>query len=255
MSDLLPASSPVAKLLLDKGFNPSGQDLRKSEALLCAAEYGPADILQLLVDEGAGVDAKEPVFGFTTLQLAAKRGACDIVTILTRANARVAEPNKEGYAAIHVAAGWGQCDAIRLLLTLGAEVSCKGPGERTPLHSAARYGQCDAIQLLLDSQADIACGDDIGQTPIHYACYNGHLKAVQLLVKLGSDINWRSQQGITPLHVAASQARRDILYVYSLSVIQLIRAVNGLNSCWDSVLLIHSYETISRLRLSLFRGC
>lgn len=73
------------------------------------------------------------------------------MTILTRTNARVAEPNKEGYAAIHVAAGWGQCDAIRLLLTLGAEVSCKGPGERTPLHSAARYGQCDAIQLLLDS--------------------------------------------------------------------------------------------------------
>ena len=64
MSDLLPASSPVAKLLLDKGFNPSGQDLRKSEALLCAAEYGPADIVQLLVDEGADVDAKEPVFGF-----------------------------------------------------------------------------------------------------------------------------------------------------------------------------------------------
>src|SRR5205809_1003504 len=75
-------------------------------ALHLAAENGHGAVVQLLLKEGADIEAKDES-GYTALSMEAKSGNKAIVQLLLEEGADIASENNMGKTALHVAAEWG----------------------------------------------------------------------------------------------------------------------------------------------------
>jgi ankyrin repeat protein len=106
--------------------------------LRLAAQYNQLEVVELLIAEGADVNAKEDIYGRTPLFWAA---------------------TKEGHKEI-----------AEILITKGADVNVKsGDEETTPLHQAALYGHKEIAELLIANGADVNAKNDDGWTPLKFA--------------------------------------------------------------------------------------
>jgi ankyrin repeat protein len=125
----------VAKVreLLDNGSQPNELEQGFS-ALMYACEKGNLEIVQLLVDRGADVNAREPAFHFTPLMAAASgKGFSDeaqkesrglaIVELLVQHGANVNAAGKNGQTAIKFATESGHQQIVTFLENHGGTVS------------------------------------------------------------------------------------------------------------------------------------
>lgn len=203
MSDTLPNSSSLAKRLLNDGFNPSGREISKGEALIWATEQGNMELVQLLVDAGVDVNYNGGSRTDTASHYAARKELCDILILLHKAGAVMDARDMYGLSPLHCAAYEGCYEAAQLIgTTFGIDVNCQDTYGLAPLHAAAKGNKCNVIKLLLNELgADIRCRDKRGLTALHHACVRGCIEATKLLVDLGSDISWTTNNGQTPLHI------------------------------------------------------
>ena len=80
---------------------------------------------------------------------AARKGHVDILQLLLNHGASVNAVDSFGYTPLHAAARQGHVDILQLLLNHGASVNAVDNFGGTPLHYAAREGHVDILQLLL----------------------------------------------------------------------------------------------------------
>lgn len=209
MSDALPRSSDLAKRLLYEGFRPeqqgeAGGDLSKGEALRWAARGGVLQLTQLLIDEGADIEAQSSDQDGTALHLAIEAEQYDVMNFLLAAGASPSAQSDIGHSALHsVTFSTDDTEeavtATRVLVGKGADVAGQDSQGQTPLHAAANKGLCGVIQSLVELGADLQCRDKSGLTPLHLAAQSGRLNAVQLLLSLGADVSQTTSHGITAL--------------------------------------------------------
>eukprot|EP00919_Chromeraceae_sp_WS-2016_P069005 GHVR01163419.1.p1 GENE.GHVR01163419.1~~GHVR01163419.1.p1 ORF type:complete len:119 (+),score=14.81 GHVR01163419.1:1190-1546(+) len=114
-----------------------------------ASSHGPyPDVINLLIDNGADVNARDTWFG---------------------------ETNKT--PLIWVSGKGNYPDVIKLLIDKGADVNAKDKNGRTPLLEASEKGQkegsCVVAKLLIDRGADVNHKDVRGRTPLFEAAENG----------------------------------------------------------------------------------
>jgi ankyrin repeat protein len=163
--------------------------------LHCAARYGHKQVAQLLIAEGADVNAKD-TRGRTPLDLAINRGRKEIVKLLLSRGADV---------SLHTAAYIGDLQRVQKFIDVGANVDAKDQKGQTSLHYAAKAGQIQVAELLIANGANVNAGDD--WTPLQEAAYNSK-EMVELLLAKGADIKpgkW------TALHSALDAERFDIV--------------------------------------------
>ncbi|RDK39595.1 ankyrin [Aspergillus phoenicis ATCC 13157] len=96
--------------------------------LHAAARKGKEDIVKLLLDDGANVNAKGEVYG-------------------------------EKLTALHAASKAGHLGVVQALLDKGADVNAQCEYQGTALKDALRYGKREIVQLLLDRGAWPVAGD------------------------------------------------------------------------------------------------
>ena len=174
--------------------------------LHAASETGQLEVVRLLLDKGAAVNAFSGGEHETALHLAAVQGELDIMRLLIERGAAVDAANEEDSRTPLISAiGSSQLEAVRLLLDKGASVNgvVGGEEELPPLHCACSRGRLEIVRLLLDRGATVDAIDDGRMTPLHRASLRGHHDIARLLIDRGAEVDAEASDGFTPLHAAS----------------------------------------------------
>ena len=217
-------------------------------ALHEAAEKGMQDIVELLLSQGADVDAKDR-YEHTPLFKATWFLNWDIALMLLEKGANVNIQDADGHVLLHWAAFQGDREMINLLLSHGADVTAKDRDGRTPLEYAHAQGHREAAALIekvhqnlrmldrknqlkypnLDRAIEMQDLEEVkahlrfakdhapnhhwNPSLLHEAVLTGNLDIVEILLEHGFDLNFTGPYGVTALHIAVEKNYEKIAQV------------------------------------------
>ena len=145
---------------LDAGVDVNEESSTGLTPLHYAASSGHNDIVELLIERGANVNATDSGKGATPLDYAHWRDHEEVIETLNAHNAQ-REHEKGG----------------------------EGIGQSSLIHDAALDGDIDEVKRQLDAGVDPNLKSSKGANPLFYAVYGGHLEIVKLLITRGADVN------------------------------------------------------------------
>lgn len=127
-------------------------------ALHLAAFFGHPDVVDLLIDRGAGIDMLSTSMGNTPLQAATANGQAGVVKRLIERDADIDYVTAQGgYTALHGAANGGYPEIAEMLLDAGADPSVTTDDGRTARDLAAARNHDDIVALIDEhSGGDVA---------------------------------------------------------------------------------------------------
>jgi ankyrin repeat protein len=155
----------VGRLLLagaDPGLAPTGEP----PVLTCARSGNRAAVTALL-DGGAEVDARETWRRQTPLMWAAAENHVEVVKLLLERGADVDAGSKGGFTALTFAVRQGARETTRVLLDAGAALDVLAESGESVLHVAIKNRHYPIASLLLARGATPDAADRGGRTPLH----------------------------------------------------------------------------------------
>lgn len=93
--------------------------------LILASTAGHAEVVEILIDQGADIEAQSERTKDTPLSLACSGGRYEVVEILLRLGANKEHRNVSDYTPLSLAASGGYVNIIKLLLSYGAEINSR----------------------------------------------------------------------------------------------------------------------------------
>jgi len=220
----------TADVLIRAGAKVTTASRRGVTPLDLACENGSAAMIRKLLD--AGADAKSP----RALMTAARTGNPEAVGVLLDRGAGVNAKDATGQTALMWAITENHPEAVRILLDHGADVNIATPrideppptvgnlqgigraqdrkapvpeGAMTPLLYAAREGRMDIAKMLVAKGAAVNQAEAFGGTPLLLAILNGHTELAQFLLEQGGDPNTGDGFGRAPLWAAVDYRNLD----------------------------------------------
>ena len=178
------------QLELDRGVNPNAKNgTSTAPPLLLAALNSHAEVIKLLVAQGAELDGKDK-FGNTSLHYASQRGSKDIVKLLISNKANINTKNKGGETPLDIAANKETGDILR-----------NHDGTYGTFIGAVTAGDLNAIMMFLNAGVDVNQKIQHGWTALHETAVFENTEAAKLLISKGANINaWDGYE--TPLDVS-----------------------------------------------------
>ena len=194
-------SLETMKLLLEQGAGVNAKNRRNSTPLHWAI-HDEAKV-RLLLSQGAAINAKQ-ADGRTPLYQAVSLGNGHAIAGLLLAQGADANlATAGGQTPLMAAAVRGDAAEMRQLLAKGANVNAKNGAGSTALMSAAANGNPRAIQLLLEKGADAKVLNKRLESALAFAATAGVAETVKLLIAAGAPVNARDDRGYSPLMYAA----------------------------------------------------
>lgn len=158
------ADAPAVSSLLSEGADPNAAQGDGLSALHIAAEEGYVEIVRVLLDAGARVDARTLLSDYTPLHLASQNARADVVRALVEGEADVAASSgTTGATPLHLAARAlkGE-EVVRILLESGAPADAReSAAGQTPLMFASAFGRAAAVRELLGHGAIPALASEV----------------------------------------------------------------------------------------------
>jgi ankyrin repeat protein len=108
-------------------------------------------------------------------------GNVDAVVVLLNAGAGIDAKGVYDWTPLHLAASNGQTATAAQLIAKGAAIDPKDSDSRTPLHYAALNGHIAIADQLIAKGAAMDAKDDFGRTPLHLAAHNSHTAMAERL--------------------------------------------------------------------------
>ncbi|KFZ14934.1 hypothetical protein V501_02978 [Pseudogymnoascus sp. VKM F-4519 (FW-2642)] len=225
----------IIRLLIQRGADVNAQGGYFGNALQAAASLGEQEeIVKLLLEHGADVNAQGGRY-HTALLAALDGNSEETVELLISQGADINAQGRYGDTALHAAACSSSEKVIRLLLELGANVNGQGGHHGNALQAAACRGREEIVRLLLEYGADVnAQGGDHGSALQRAAKgrQSGSEEIVKLLLKLGADVNAQGGMHGNALQGAASSGNKGIVKL----LIELGANVNAQGGKFDTAL-------------------
>ncbi len=180
----------AVKQHLAAGTDVNGKTVFGETPLHQAAQFGHKEIAELLISEGADVNAKATfsqsgggnphLVGWTPLDWVIYNGEIEFAELLRK------HGGKSGALdSIHIAAFLGNIEAVKQNLATVVDVNATNVGGDTPLNSAAGNGHKEIVELLIAEGADVNAKDNMFGTPLDVAIEENHTEIADLLRKHG----------------------------------------------------------------------
>jgi ankyrin repeat protein len=172
----------LSAMLLIPGTSPS------TEVLFEAAGSGDIDRVRTLLEQGADVNAAQGD-GMSALHNAARAGNATVAELLIENGANVEAKTRIGeHRPLHVASASGRSAVVAILVAAGADVNALTSTGATPLHFAAASGSADSVATLVAAGASIDAREPVwGQTPLMFAAAAGRTEAIEVLLEKGAN--------------------------------------------------------------------
>lgn len=216
LSAILPKAAVITAAFVGSvlaGFTFAGewcQNKANGDPLFCAVDDGNIAEIKSLIEKGADVN-RTSKDGFAPIQVAARSGKVEAITMLIDAGARVNWQDKTGgMSPLHIATHYGHVPAMSALIKSGAHVNATDNRNGTPLTYAIRGGNLSGVNTLIQASVNVNQITS-GRTPIFHAVLSGRAEFITALAKAGADVNWEDVKGgFTPLHFAAYINATDV---------------------------------------------
>jgi len=136
------------KLFLEAGFSPDVRDKKGVPLLSLAVRSGHRNVVELLLDAGADIDAVSLDRGNTALMDAAADQQLEILRLLLGAGASPHFQSKNGQTALVLAVGQKHVEAASILIGAGADVEIKDALGMSARKYAQLFGLTDIIKMM-----------------------------------------------------------------------------------------------------------
>lgn len=208
----------VIKRLLDKGANLQSVNNNNVSALAAAVYASDSTSVKFFLDQGCKPQQIRSLFGAAEnplLAIAAQTADAQIVEMLLEHGAEVnaSDPNFAGHA-LNYALLTQKPDVARRLIEAGADLKLCSPIGRTPPIVLATYletGDASIAQLMLKNGADISAANQAGETALTWARRRGFPELIALLNKAGTPDPADPRPSIPNRKIPANVDARELL--------------------------------------------
>lgn len=221
---------------------PTPEQVKERTGMLIQA-IGNNDVerVRLCIKLGADVNAScysnTDSLYFSLISYAAYSGFKDIVELLVEAGADVNARGRGisvGYAALVYAVDKGCKDTVELLIKSGANVNAIGEGKNTALMVAVEKGHKDIAELLIKAGADVNKTNRGDYTALMYAAEKGHKDIARMLIETGADLNAKDRHGSTALMYADKDIAEMLIKTKNVDIKAISN--NGSTALMDAAL-------------------
>ncbi|XP_069680419.1 uncharacterized protein [Periplaneta americana] len=202
----------MMQLLLQQGAKIEAYDSAyDSTAIMWAVQSDQMEAVKLLISQKANVNTRD--WHDNTPFLRAVRNGRNDIAILLSQHADVKAADKHDYTALHHVAVLGNVEVLTYFLGLGLDINHCSKDKQTPLWCAAWSDHVKDVQLLCEQGADLYIQDNVyGYTPLHIAAAGGYLDVVKCLVNHDSESpSSRDKDNKTPLDVAEEWEHHNVV--------------------------------------------
>ncbi|KAJ8675759.1 hypothetical protein QAD02_011545 [Eretmocerus hayati] len=266
----------MAKFLIKRGSRVNSNSQKKSDTPLhMASMNGYTDLVKILIDEYASVDARNKNHE-TPLHKAVDKKNVEVSLILLQHGAHVNARDHLGRTPLHLAVSNESYPIVEALLSDDRiDVNAKDRYNRIPLNfavqracsqinckefmlssylerscavsdSVQQKGSYEIVSLLLDKGADVNYQSD-GVPPLHIAIERGCTTVVKELLKYGASVEaMPSSRGNTLLHLACQRGFKDIVALLLEKGLNINRAGEN-NSTPLSLAVKGGYESLVQM--------
>ena len=159
----------AAALIADADTDVEKLDRAGENAMMLAALNGDLALVKLLIDKGAEVNKK----GWAPLHYAAANGHDDVVTLLIDNSAYLDAESPNGTTPLMMAARGNHITTMKVLLDAGADARLKNQLGLTALDFAKQYHAKDATEGLEDMFARARAASSPASSPAAAPAQNG----------------------------------------------------------------------------------
>ena len=178
----------AAEVLLAHGAQVDAKDKSGNTPIHFAVKYGHVKLIDLLRAKGAIISKDDKLLPDLQASLeAAWSNHADVLKVLLDYGADVNAEDHWGWSLLHYTTYAGNADMTKMLLEKGANPNIVERTEgRTPLHYAAQRGEKTQAEMLLAHGANMDTRDWYGKTSLFLATEGGHTEIIELLRKHGA---------------------------------------------------------------------
>lgn len=172
----------LAKQLLENGASIDAEGYQSPTALSIAAQNGHKEIVELLLENNADVNARSRVEEFPRFSGSVKFSNSTLVDSRS--------VHQTGTTALFAACAQGQEKMVHLLLENGADANLLREWDDHPIHAACKGQHTGIVKLLLERGADVNAEVGVmGRTPLYIASNAGFKELAVVLIEGGAHIN------------------------------------------------------------------
>ncbi len=186
-----------------------------TSALSRAVADEDIDAVRELISKGENVNAKEESYSkITPLFVAVEQGNIEIVQMLLDAGAKVNARDKEKQTPLMRLDNDATPELIDVLVRSGAKVGLVDKEGNNALIMAAYYAPVEALKALIDAGVDINHANNEGYTALMRAAENGSVETVKMLLEAGAQVNAVNKDGDNAWDLASGDEVRELLATF-----------------------------------------
>ncbi len=178
------STAETAEMLITAGADPNLKDTFNGTAIWNMSSSGYIEPVKIILGKfmGKGLEIdNHGSYGVTPLMRAAMMGHADVLKLLVTNGADINAVNEYGSTALILTAAEGHADVVKFLLQNGADINAADSNGDTALIQAAYNGQRDVVVILLDTGADVNVTASDGKTAAALATEKGFTEIADMI--------------------------------------------------------------------------